>query len=64
MSFSIFMRCQENEKDTTSRDPYGICSSFRSRDIGPYKNFIDVKAASVNQNRMSSSYTFLIRQLR
>lgn len=62
--FSIFMRCQENEKDTTSRDPYGICSSFRSRDIGPYKNFIDVKAASVNQNRMSSSYTFLIRQLR
>ncbi|KAF8049391.1 hypothetical protein N665_2222s0005 [Sinapis alba] len=61
---SIFIRCQENEEDTTSRDPYGICSSFRSRDIGPYKNFSDVKAASVNQNRTSSSYAFLIRQLR
>ncbi|KAG2302412.1 hypothetical protein Bca52824_031063 [Brassica carinata] len=61
---SIFMICQENEEDTTSRDPYGICSSFRSRDIGPYKNFINVKAASANQNRTSSSYAFLIRQLR
>nr|VDD30087.1 unnamed protein product [Brassica oleracea] len=61
---SIFMRCQENEEDKTSRDPYEICSSFRSRDIGPYKNFINVKAASVNQNRMSSSYAFLIRQLK
>ncbi|CAH8360798.1 unnamed protein product [Eruca vesicaria subsp. sativa] len=61
---NIFIRCQENEQDPTSRDPYGICSSFRSRDIGPYKNFIDVKAASVNQNRSSSSYAFLIRQLK
>ncbi|CAF2041159.1 unnamed protein product [Brassica napus] len=61
---SIFMRCQENEEDKTSRDPYEICSSFRSRDIGPYKNFINVKAASVNQNRMSSAYAFLIRQLK
>ncbi|XP_013702850.2 uncharacterized protein LOC106406689 isoform X2 [Brassica napus] len=61
---SIFMRCQENEEDTASRDPYEICSSFRSRDIGPYKNFINVKAASVNQNRMSSSCAFLIRQLK
>ncbi|KAJ0252514.1 Uncharacterized protein HA466_0117040 [Hirschfeldia incana] len=59
---SIFMKCQENEEDTTSKDPYRICSSFRSRDIGPYKSFIDVKAASVNQNR--SSYAFLIRQLK
>ncbi|CDY66789.1 BnaC09g51680D, partial [Brassica napus] len=61
---SIFMRCQENEEDTASRDPYEIFSSFRSRDIGPYKNFINVKAASVNQNRTSSSCAFLIRQLK
>ncbi|VVB07611.1 unnamed protein product [Arabis nemorensis] len=52
------------DKDTTFKDPYGICSSFRRRDIGPYKKFTDVDAASVNRNRKSSSSVFLIRQLK
>ncbi|XP_002863751.2 uncharacterized protein LOC9299827 isoform X1 [Arabidopsis lyrata subsp. lyrata] len=61
---SAVTKSQENDKDTTFRDPYGICSSFSRRDIGPYKNFSDIEAASVNQNRTSSSSSFLIRQLK
>ncbi|KAG7533057.1 Ternary complex factor MIP1 leucine-zipper [Arabidopsis thaliana x Arabidopsis arenosa] len=61
---SAVTKSQENDKDTAFRDPYGICSSFSRRDIGPYKNFSDVEAASVNQNRTSSPSSFLIRQLK
>ncbi|ANM69497.1 transcription factor, putative (Protein of unknown function, DUF547) [Arabidopsis thaliana] len=61
---SMVTKSQENDKDTAFRDPYGICSSFRRRDIGRYKNFSDVEEASLNQNRTSSSSLFLIRQLK
>ncbi|XP_010494209.1 PREDICTED: uncharacterized protein LOC104771397 [Camelina sativa] len=59
-------KSQENNKDTTFRDPYGTCTSFQRRNIGPYKNFNDVEAASVNRYRTtsSSSSLFLIRQLK
>ncbi|XP_010442134.1 PREDICTED: uncharacterized protein LOC104725213 isoform X2 [Camelina sativa] len=59
-------KSQENNKDTTFRDPYGTCTSFKRRDIGPYKYFNDVEAASVKRNRItsSSSSLFLIRQLK
>ncbi|KAL1206450.1 hypothetical protein V5N11_020813 [Cardamine amara subsp. amara] len=55
---------QENNKNTVIRDPYRIFSSFKKRDIGAYKNFSDVEAASVNRNRTSRSSLFLIRQLK
>lgn len=51
-------------KNTVIKDPYRICSGFKRRDIGAYKNFSDVEAASVNQNTTSSSSLFLIRQLK
>ncbi|XP_010525622.1 PREDICTED: uncharacterized protein LOC104803390 [Tarenaya hassleriana] len=54
---------QENDKETVFRDPYGICSSFGERDIGPYKHLVDVEASSINRNRTSSSL-FLIRRLK
>lgn len=53
-----------NDRDVVFKDPYGICSSFSRRDIGPYKHFVDVEATSVNQNRTSSSSIFLIRRLK
>ncbi|KAM7279381.1 hypothetical protein ACFE04_006515 [Oxalis oulophora] len=45
------------------RDPYGICSDFEQRDIGPYKNFIEIEAGSFNPNRTSNSL-FLLRRLK
>ncbi|CAH2046685.1 unnamed protein product [Thlaspi arvense] len=62
-SHGAVRKSQENSKDNMFRDPYGICSSFRRRDIGPYKSFINVQADSINRNRMSSSSAFLIRRL-
>ncbi|EOA13199.1 hypothetical protein CARUB_v10026224mg [Capsella rubella] len=70
---NIFMRMSlvkkaavtKSQENAFIKDPYGICTSFTRRDIGPYKNFKDVEATSVNRNRMSSSSSlFLYRQLK
>ncbi|KAI4316740.1 hypothetical protein L6164_024689 [Bauhinia variegata] len=44
-------------------DPYGICSEFGKRDIGPYMQFWDIEAKSFNPKRTSSSL-FLLRRLK
>lgn len=44
-------------------DPYGICSKFERRDIGPYKHLYAVEASSVNPNRTTIS-VFLVRRLK
>ncbi|XP_009607739.1 uncharacterized protein [Nicotiana tomentosiformis] len=44
-------------------DPYGICSRFERRDIGPYKHLYAVEASSINPNRTTIS-VFLVRRLK
>ncbi|KAF5740706.1 hypothetical protein HS088_TW11G00783 [Tripterygium wilfordii] len=51
--------CEEIEH----RDPYGICSKFGQRDIGPYKKICAVEGGSINPNRTSNSL-FLRRRLK
>nr|DAD42877.1 TPA_asm: hypothetical protein HUJ06_001107 [Nelumbo nucifera] len=45
------------------RDPYGICSEFGKRDIGPYKHLFVIEASSIDPNRRTNSL-FLIRRLK
>ncbi|XAR61851.1 hypothetical protein NMG60_11016383 [Bertholletia excelsa] len=45
------------------KDPYGICSNFDKRDIGPYKHLFAIEATSINPNRTSHSL-FLVRRLK
>ncbi|KAK9023261.1 hypothetical protein V6N11_003486 [Hibiscus sabdariffa] len=54
---------QESRDVTKFRDPYGICSNFGWRDIGPYKHLISIDAGSINPNRTSNSL-FLLRRLK
>ncbi|KAG9150354.1 hypothetical protein Leryth_014542 [Lithospermum erythrorhizon] len=56
--------------DTTSllsgenfKDPYGICSEFGRRDIGPYRDLIVIEATSINPNRTTLS-VFLVHRLK
>ncbi|KAL7117101.1 hypothetical protein ACP275_03G050200 [Erythranthe tilingii] len=44
-------------------DPYGICSKFEKRDIGPYKRLLAIEATSLNPNRTTISI-FLVRRLK
>ncbi|EYU25393.1 hypothetical protein MIMGU_mgv1a0063131mg, partial [Erythranthe guttata] len=37
------------------KDPYGICSKFEKRDIGPYKRLLAIEATSLNPNRTTIS---------
>ncbi|XP_044510369.1 uncharacterized protein LOC123228928 [Mangifera indica] len=57
------MVSQESEEETEFRDPYGICSQFGKRDIGPYKHLFTIEAHSINPNRTSSSM-FLLHRLK
>ena len=61
-SLSALNSCESFEA-TESRDPYGICSEFGKRDIGPYKNLFAVEAASINPNQTTNS-VFLVRRLK
>lgn len=54
---------QESREETEFRDPYGICSQFGKRDIGPYKHLFAIEAHSINPNRTSSSM-FLLHRLK
>ncbi|EOY14571.1 Uncharacterized protein TCM_033901 isoform 1 [Theobroma cacao] len=54
---------QESSEETEFRDPYGTCSNFGRRDIGPYKNLFSIDAGSINPNRTSKSL-FLLRRLK
>ncbi|GMH04054.1 hypothetical protein Nepgr_005893 [Nepenthes gracilis] len=48
---------------TEFRDPYGICSEFGKRDIGPYKHLCSIDARSIDPHRTRSSL-FLVRRLK
>ncbi|KAF2309882.1 hypothetical protein GH714_005478 [Hevea brasiliensis] len=54
---------QENGEETEYRDPYGMCSQFGKRDIGPYKHLFAIEAGTINPNRTSNSL-FLLHRLK
>ncbi|KAJ6344642.1 hypothetical protein OIU76_006210 [Salix suchowensis] len=54
---------QENEEETGFQDPYGICSDYGNRDIGPYKHLFSVQPGTINPNRTSNSL-FLLHRLK
>lgn len=51
------------ESKIPPRDPYGICSISKTRDIGAYNSFCEIEASSVDFNRMKNS-VFLINRLK
>ncbi|KAG5542191.1 hypothetical protein RHGRI_021902 [Rhododendron griersonianum] len=53
----------EDWEGTGFKDPYGICSEFGRRDIGPYKHLFAVEALSINPTRKANS-VFLVRRLK
>ncbi|XP_065847064.1 uncharacterized protein [Euphorbia lathyris] len=63
LPFLSTLMSQENVEETEFRDPYGICSEFGTRDIGPYKHLFVIEAGTINLNRTSSSL-FLLRRLK
>ncbi|KAG8492028.1 hypothetical protein CXB51_015662 [Gossypium anomalum] len=71
---SIFLRMNSIKKtfpslsmlgsqETGFRDPYGICSDYGKRDIGPYKHLVSISDDSINLNRTSNSL-FLFHRLK
>ncbi|TYI82340.1 hypothetical protein E1A91_D05G215700v1 [Gossypium mustelinum] len=61
---SLSMLGSQGSSDVTKfQDPYGICSNFGRRDIGPYKHLFPIDAGSINLNRTSNSL-FLLRRLK
>ncbi|TYH95023.1 hypothetical protein ES332_A12G079000v1 [Gossypium tomentosum] len=45
------------------RDPYGICSDLKTRDIGPYQHLCAIEVNTINLNR-STNALFLIHKLK
>ncbi|XP_012574561.1 uncharacterized protein [Cicer arietinum] len=65
---SVFMKIgtfKDNlgESKTPPRDPYGICSVSKTRDIGAYNSFCEIEASTVDLNRMTNA-VFLIHRLK
>ncbi|KAG6674762.1 hypothetical protein I3842_15G061400 [Carya illinoinensis] len=54
---------RESSEETNYWDPYGVCSVYGKRDIGPYKKFCRIEAGSINPNRTANS-VFLLRRLK
>ncbi|KAJ1415222.1 Ternary complex factor MIP1, leucine-zipper [Sesbania bispinosa] len=61
LSTSAFSPCSK-EKDQLS-DPYGICSVSKTRDIGAYNSFCEIKASTIDLNRTRNE-VFLIHRLK
>lgn len=61
-SFSTLGMTESNER-TEFWDPYGICSEFGQRDIGPYKQLHAIEARTINPNRTANAL-FLLRRLK
>ncbi|CAK9185845.1 unnamed protein product [Ilex paraguariensis] len=53
----------EGFEGTEFKDPYGICSKFRKRDMGPYKHLFAIEGTSINPNQTTIS-VFLVRRLK
>lgn len=67
---SIFMRIGtfkdnlgESKAKPLPRDPYGVCSVSKTRDIGAYNSFYEIKALAVDFNRMRN-VVFLTNRLK
>lgn len=43
------------------RDPYGICSVTKTRDIGAYNSLCVIKASTVDLNRMKNAVSLIHR---
>lgn len=54
---------QESIHKTEFCDPYGICSEFGKRDIGPYKQLYSIEIDSNKPHRTANSL-FLLRRLK
>ncbi|XP_050267254.1 uncharacterized protein LOC126712001 isoform X2 [Quercus robur] len=55
------LAARESSEETNYWDPYGICSEFGKRDIGPYKKLCQIEAGSINLNRTANSMFLLSR---
>lgn len=53
----------EKMKYAEFKDPYGVCSKFGKRDIGPYRHLFCIEAPSVKSNQMTKS-VFLVQRLK
>ncbi|KAJ8772892.1 hypothetical protein K2173_028069 [Erythroxylum novogranatense] len=53
----------DNGEEPEFRDPYGVCSEYGKRDVGPYKNLFVVEAHTINTSRTSNSL-FLLHRLK
>ncbi|KAJ4831612.1 hypothetical protein Tsubulata_014827 [Turnera subulata] len=63
LSFISTLVSQGNDEEVQCRDPYGICSEFGKRDIGPYKHLFAIEVGTINTNRTSNSL-FLLHRLK
>ncbi|XP_021910999.1 uncharacterized protein LOC110824790 isoform X1 [Carica papaya] len=63
ISYLSALVSQEHVDETEYKDPYGICSEFGRRNIGPYKHLLAIEAGSINPNRTSNSL-FLLHRLK
>ncbi|MFQ6636493.1 hypothetical protein Gotur_014024 [Gossypium turneri] len=50
-------------RESEVRDPYGICSDLKTRDIGPYQHLCAIEVNTINLNR-STNALFLIHKLK
>lgn len=62
-SSGVTLAFDEYNWQTEFRDPYGICSESRTRDIGPYKDICAIEACSVDLKRKTNA-SFLIHRLK
>ncbi|XWS41941.1 hypothetical protein CRYUN_Cryun17cG0125500 [Craigia yunnanensis] len=53
----------ERNRENECQDPYGICSDFKTRDIGPYNHLCAIGANSIDLNRNTNAL-FLIHRLK
>ncbi|XP_052197771.1 uncharacterized protein LOC127804789 isoform X2 [Diospyros lotus] len=60
---SVAVFSNENIQKVESQYPYGICSEFRKREIGPYKHLCSIETGTIDLNRKTSA-SFLIHRLK
>lgn len=64
LSFSMSRLASQNcSNQTEFLDPYGVCSKFGKRDIGPYKRLCSIEANSINTSCKTNS-SLLIHRLK
>ncbi|KAM7274381.1 hypothetical protein ACFE04_029045 [Oxalis oulophora] len=61
--YSRVSTLKDKDGRTEFWDPYGICSEFGTRDIGPYKSLCTVEANSVDLRRKTNSL-YLVNRLK